>query len=507
METVKLGAKPIRLEDVRAVAVKGARVALAPSAKRKLRESQQFLASEIRKGKTMYGVNTGFGVLANVRIDDSQIGALQVNLIRSHAVGIGAPLSDDKVRAMLLLRAQALAQGNSGVSVELVEQIIALLNKNICPIIPEQGSVGASGDLAPLAHLALGLIGEGRVRMNGREMKASAALQAARLKPIELGPKEGLALINGTQFMTAIGALTLLDAEHLCDVADLAGAISLEAIRGTSTAFEPEIHSVRPHPGQIEVARRMRALLTPGGRKSAIARSHEGCGKVQDSYSLRCIPQVHGASRDTLRFVREVLEREINSVTDNPLVFASKRKILSGGNFHGQIVAIAMDTLAIAVAELASISEERFARLINPITSDQPIFLVKDGGLNSGFMIVHVAAASIVSENKTLCHPASVDSIPTNVEKEDHVSMGAWGARKAAQVVVNSRRVIAMEMLAGAQGISLLRPLKASPAVERAHKIIRKVSAPLVNDRSLHEEMAAVERLIADRQFEAVVEV
>jgi len=492
---IEIGARPLSLKDVHAVAREGKRVRLSPIAKAKIRRSQEYLLQEIGGGETLYGVNTGFGLMSNVRIQAKDIEQLQYNLLRSHAVGTGPALEDDNVRAMLLLRAANLAQGYSGVSVGLIERIVAVLNAGICPMVPSQGSVGASGDLAPLAHLALILIGEGRARLKGREMSGAQALKRARLKPIRLGPKEGLALINGTQFMTAIGALALLDAEHLCDVADAAGAMTLEALRGTAAAFDADIHALRPHPGQILVAKRMRSLLD--SRHSAIAKSHLGCGKVQDPYSLRCIPQVHGASRDTLTFVRGVLEREVNAVTDNPLVFPAKRKVISGGNFHGQIVAIAMDALSIAVAELASISEQRIEKLTNPALSELPAFLVKAGGLNSGFMIVQVAAASIVSENKTLCHPASVDSIPTSADKEDHVSMGAWAARKAAMVVTNVRRVLAMELLSGAQGIDLLRPLTSSPVIESLHREVRKGSRRLDRDRSLHPDIAYVEGLIA----------
>ncbi len=480
---LRLGTRPLTLRDVGAVALDGMRVGLAPTALARIRRSHRYLLGEIAAGRTLYGVNTGFGLLSNVRIRDAEVEQLQYNLLRSHAVGVGPSMPDHYVRAMLLLRAQALALGYSGVSVKLVQQVLEVLNRGICPIVPQQGSVGASGDLAPLAHLALVLVGEGRARLDGREMSGAQALKRCGLKPIRLGPKEGLALINGTQFMTAIGALTVLEAEHLCDVADVVGAMTVEAMRGTETAFEPEIHAVRPHPGQVEVGRRMKRILLSGGGASAIARSHENCGKVQDPYSLRCIPQVHGASRDVLGFVRGVLACEINSATDNPLVFPGRRKVLSGGNFHGQIVAIAMDALSIAMAEMGSISEQRIEKLVNPVISELPAFLTREGGLNSGFMIVQVTAASIVSENKTLAHPASVDSIPTSADKEDHVSMGAWAARKAARILVNARRVIAMELLCAAQGIDLLRPLRSSSVVEALHAQVRKKARRLDRDR------------------------
>lgn len=507
MEILKLGHQTLTLENVLEVASQGRRVELSPGTRRKIEKAWKFLQSKVKAGETFYGINTGFGLLSHVRIKESDIETLQYNLLRSHACGVGPYLGDQAVRAMLLLRAANLAQGHSGVSVETVEQILALLNRGVCPLVPEQGSVGASGDLAPLSHLALVLIGEGRARVKGKEMSGARALKSVGLRPIRLGPKEGLALINGTQFMTAIGALTLLDAEYLCDAADVIGSMTIEALRGTETAFEPEIHEVRPHPGQIHVARRVRKILLSGGAKSEIALSHQDCSKVQDPYSLRCIPQVHGASRDSLQFVRQVLEREINSVTDNPLIFPEQKKILSGGNFHGQIVSIAMDVLSIAMAEIASISEQRIEKLINPAISDLPAFLTKQGGLNSGFMIVQVAAASIVSENKTLCHPASVDSIPTSADKEDHVSMGAWSARKATKVIANTRRVLSMEFLSAAQGIDLLRPLRSSEIVERAHQQLRKHVRKLEQDRIFHDDLVWIEGMLENRQLNVTVDV
>ncbi len=505
METLKLGTAPLTLTEVYEVAVKKRTVELSSVAIEKIQRAHDFLISKIKTGATFYGVNTGFGLLSNVRIPSQDIEKLQYNLLRSHACGIGSPLEDQYVRAMLLLRASNLAIGHSGVSLALVQQILAVLNRGIIPIIPEQGSVGASGDLAPLSHLALVLIGEGKARISGvnggREMTGIEALNSVGLEPIRLGPKEGLALINGTQFMTAMGVLNLLEAEHQCDIADLAGAMSVEALRGTTSAFDPEIQSVRPHPGQVLVASHLRNILLSGGVKSEIATSHENCGKVQDPYSLRCMPQVHGASRDTLAFVRQVLEREINSVTDNPLLFPVEGKILSGGNFHGQIVAIAMDALAIAVAELASISEQRISKLVNPATSDLPPFLTTQGGLNSGFMIVQVVAASIVSENKTLCHPASVDSIPTSADKEDHVSMGAWGARKAKKVVANTQRVLMLELLSAAQGIDLLRPRKSSQVIEKVHALIRQKVSRFDSDRVFYEDYNLMEEIISSDEL------
>jgi histidine ammonia-lyase len=504
-----LGGAPLTLEEIRQVADQGKKVELGPSARTRIEKAHRFLQNKISTGQTFYGINTGFGLLSNVRVDGKDLVQLQVNLIRSHAVGVGPELGDRAVRAMLLLRAWNLCQGHSGVALKTVDQLIAFLNHGIHPLVPSQGSVGASGDLAPLSHLALPLMGEGKVRFKGKIMPSAQALKIAGLKPLILGPKEGLALINGTQFMTALGALALLEAEHLARVADVLGAMTVEAIRGTETAFEPEIHSVRPHPGQVLVAKNIRKVLlsnSPRPKKSEIALSHENCGKVQDPYSLRCMPQVHGASRDVLSFVRGVLEREINSVTDNPLLFPDQDKILSGGNFHGQIVAIAMDALAIAMAEVASISEQRIEKLINPVLSELPAFLIQKGGLNSGFMIIQVAAASIVSENKTLCHPASVDSIPTSADKEDHVSMGAWAARKATQVIENTRRVLAMEALSAAQGIDLLRPLKSSRAIEGMHALIRREAAFAESDRSYHEDLKRLECMLLSPQVVELLE-
>lgn len=502
MKPFVLGKDRITLEAVREIAVFDRKVALSPSAKAKIRKSYDYLRKRTDSGETIYGVNTGFGLLSNVRIPAGDLEELQYNLLRSHSVGTGNPISIPQSRAMLFLRAANLSQGYSGVRVELVEHLIRILNAGIAPWIPEQGSVGASGDLAPLSHLSLVLIGEGRAYYRGRLMDGKKALAAARIKPIRLGPKEGLALINGTQFMTALGTLALLDAEYLCDVADFSGAITVEALKGTTAAFEPEIHRVRSHPGQAVVASRLRKILSDRGRETEISKSHEDCGKVQDPYSLRCMPQVHGASRDTLRFVREVLEREVNAVTDNPLVFPASGKVLSGGNFHGQIVSIAMDALSIAMAEIASIAEQRIEKLINPAMSGLPAFLVQEGGVNSGFMIVQVAAASIVSENKTLAHPASVDSIPTSADKEDHVSMGAWAARKATKIVENARRVLSMELLAAITGIEFHRPLRSSPAIETTIRTIRKRVKPITRDRTFYLDMNAIEGMLIERELD-----
>ncbi len=504
MKALSLGSGKLKLEDIKEVAAFNRKVVLSISAQKKVEKSYKFLQSEINKGKTIYGVNTGFGQLANVKISNEKLKQLQYNLLRSHAVGIGPSVSESVVRSMLLLRAANLAIGHSGVSVGLIKQLLNLLNKGVHPVVPAQGSVGASGDLAPLAHLALVLIGEGKARYKGKVLTGSEALKKAGIKPYVLGAKEGLALINGTQFMSAIGVLNLLEAEYLADLADVTGAMSLEVLRGSYKPFSKEVHDVRPHPGQKLVAKRFRDILTNGGT-STISKSHERCNRVQDPYSLRCIPQVHGATRDVLSFVRGVLEVEVNSVTDNPLVFPNQKKVISAGNFHGEILAMAMDNLAIAVSELASISEIRIEKLINPDFSDLPPFLTKDGGVESGFMIVQVAAASIVSENKTLAHPASVDSIPTSVNKEDHVSMGAWGARKANRVIVNVRRVLVMELLCATQGLNFLRPLKAASYLEKIYKEVSNVVPSILHDRAFYEDIERIEKLIETDKFKSLV--
>lgn len=493
---LEIGKSKLKLEHVYEVAVNNKEVSLSAGAKEKIKKAHEYLRKKAKSGEVIYGVNTGFGILSNVKVEAKDLAQLQLNLLRSHAVGTGEPLSREKVRAMVLLRASTLTQGHSGVSVRVVEALLDLLNYDITPWIPEQGSVGASGDLSPLAHLSLVLIGEGRAYVDGKLVSGKKALELKKLKPVVLGPKEGLALINGTQFMAALAVFAILEAERLFRVANISSAMTLEALRGTTKAFDRKIHAVRPHPGQIEVAKILRDLLGHP-RKSEIANSHENCGRVQDPYSLRCIPQVHGATLETIRFVRETVEREINSVTDNPLVFPDEGEVLSGGNFHGQYLALGMDYLAIAMAEIASISEQRIEKLINPAISDLPAFLMKKAGINSGFMIVQVAAASIVSENKTLTHPASVDTIPTSADKEDHVSMGAWAARKCLMVIKNVERVLAMELMAATQGVDLLRPLKTTSKLEKIHEDIRKKVPFFDEDAPFYESIEEITRIIA----------
>jgi histidine ammonia-lyase len=455
-------------------------------------------------------VNTGFGALAETRIAERDVLALQRNLVHSHACGVGPDLSEPHVRAMMVLRAQVVALGCSGVRAEVVDMLIALINRGVSPRIPAQGSVGASGDLAPLAHLALTLIGEGEASFDGRLMPSAEALSKAGLSPLELKAKEGLALINGTQYMTALGALSLCDARRLCTAADIAGAVSLEALKGSQKPFDERLMRVRPHPGQAECAKNLRALLAD----SEIMVSHANCGRVQDAYSLRCMPQVHGATRDALAFAWQVLEREVNSVTENPTVFLIEEdggnpsaELISGGNFHGQPVAIALDLAAIAAAELADISERRVEQLVNPaLSSGLTPFLAPQSGLHSGFMIAQVASASLVSENKVLCHPASVDSIPSSAGREDHVSMGSISARKLLQVIDNVEASLAIELLTAAQGVDQRKPLRPSRGVSAAHAAVRRVSETLVEDRALYLDIAAVRRLIQSGELIRAVE-
>jgi histidine ammonia-lyase len=505
---LRLGDDELTLEAIAEVARGGRRVAIGERARAAMARARDVVDAVVRRGDAapaVYGVNTGFGALAEVRISAAQVARLQQNLVRSHAAGVGAPLPRDAVRAMMLLRAAVLATGRSGARLVCCERLCELLDAGIHPVIPARGSVGASGDLAPLAHLALGMIGEGEVEYLGETMPAAEALRRADLEPLVLAAKEGLTLLNGTQHMTAVGGLTLLDAETTCKVADLAGALSLEALKGTVRAFDPRVVGARPHPGQIVVAAFLRELLAG----SEIAESHKDCGKVQDPYSLRCMPQVHGATRDMLAFARTVLEREARSSTDNPLVFVDGPEgdeMISGGNFHGQPVAMALDAAAIAVAELANISERRVEQLVNPhLSSGLPPFLAPDSGLNSGFMIAQVSAAALVSENKVLAHPASVDSIPSSAGREDHVSMGATAALKLATIHDHVRTVLAIELLCAAQGLDLRRPLRTTAPLEAAHAAIRARVPAMMVDRPLSPDIAAVRTMIDDGSLLASV--
>jgi len=457
--------------------------------------SRALVEAALVDGEAHYGVNTGFGALKSVRIDASDVAALQENLLRSHAVGVGALLPETLSRTMLRLKIYALGLGFSGVSVPVFERLLEMERLGLTPVVPSRGSLGASGDLAPLAHLALPLLGEGQLWDDGRPAPAADVLARHGLGPVPLGAKDGLALINGTQFMAAHAASVCQKAQNLVAVADLVAAMSLDALRGSLAPFDERVHAVRPHPGHGTVAANVRRLMDG----SEILPSHAGCNRVQDPYSLRCVPQVHGASRDALAYVSQTVETEVNSVTDNPLVFegdGGAPVLISAGNFHGQPLALAMDMAAIALAELANIAERRTYLLVDGF-DELPPFLVPGSGLLSGFMIVQYAAAALVSENKTLCHPASVDSIPSSKGQEDHVSMGAWGAIKALQVAENVERVLAMELLCAAQALDYRRPLRSGRAVEAAHALVRSRVPFRTADATFEADLAAATDLVA----------
>ena len=493
----------LKLEDVVAVARGSAAVSLAPAAVPRIERARAYIERLLAEDAVVYGVTTGFGKFAEVRVAGADALALQRNLVFSHCCGVGEPLGPEETRAMMLLRANVLAKGYSGARLVVLQTLLAALNAGVLPVIPSKGSVGACGDLAPLAHLTAVLIGEGEAFHRGRRVAGREALRAAGIEPVVLEAKEGLALINGTQMMTAVGVLSLLEAENISKAADIAGAQAIEALRGTRTPYLGITHLVRPHPGQMATARNLLRLL----EGSEILASHEGCSKVQDAYSLRCAPQVHGAVKDALAFVRGVLEIEVNAATDNPLVFPEEEKVISGGNFHGQPVSQAMDILAVAVAQLANISERRVEYMVDPSTSDHlPAFLTPHGGLNSGLMMAQVTAAALVSENKTLAHPACVDSIPTSANKEDFVSMGAFAALKAREVVGNVLRVIAIELLCGAQGLEFRDGLKPGMGVAAAHDFIRETVPRLEGDRPQTPDIEALSEMVRDGSLIARVE-
>jgi histidine ammonia-lyase len=500
---IEIDGETLTLEDVERVAAgPETQVALAEGALERVLRSRAVVEAAVRSGEVVYGVTTGFGRLSDVVVAPDRLEELQINLLRSHACGVGPPLGRAETRAITLLRANVLAKGCSGVRPEVVEQLMALLNHGIHPVIPEQGSVGASGDLAPLSHLALVLVGEGEAEYGGEVMAGGEALRRAGLRPLRLQAKEGLALNNGTQVMTGIGALVLRGAERAVDTADLAGAMSLDGLRGTPDAFHPAIQRARPHPGQATSAERLRRLL----EESEIRESHRyDDPRVQDAYALRCMPQVHGAARNAFAYVRQVLETESNSATDNPLVFADEGEgglVLSGGNFHGQPVAQVLDLLAIALADLASISERRVERLVNPdLSGDLPPFLTRDPGVCSGFMIAQITAAALVSENKVLAHPASVDSIPTGAGKEDHVSMGVTSARKVRQVLRNTEMVLAIELLCAAQALEFRLPLRPGRGIEQAYRVLRERVGALADDRVLGPDIEATAALVREGVF------
>lgn len=493
---ISLDGTSLTIEDLERVVFDTAiGVDVAPDARERVRASRAAVDRWIDEGRVIYGMNTGFGEFANVAISRDDVERLQENLIISHSAGMGTLLPREIVRAMMVLRINALAKGCSGVRESTLDALVAMVNADIVPAIPSQGSVGSSGDLAPLSHLALCLIGRGECVVDGVRRPSAEVLRQHGIEPVRLAAKEGLALINGTQMMCAFGALTIARARRLARMCDLAGALSLDALRGTDAAFDDRLHAVRPHPGQRQVAANLRRLVDG----SAIRESHRtGDGKVQDAYSLRCMPQVHGASRDTIEYAASVIEREMNSATDNPLIFADDDTHIQGGNFHGQPLALILDFLAIAIAELANISERRTERLVNHALGGLPRFLTREGGLNSGMMIAQYTAAALVSENKVLAHPASVDSIPTSANQEDHNSMGSIAARKLWDVLRNVESVVSIEVLCASRGIEMLRPLQSSAPLERVMTCVRNVVAFTEQDVVLYHDMEAVHTIVRD---------
>ncbi len=504
LATAVLTGDDLTVEDVWAVAVEGATVELADSARTRMTAARDLVERAAHgTSEHTYGINTGFGRFVSQTIPEELTEELQVRLLRSHACGVGEPYPAEVVRAAMLLRANTLAKGYSGARPEVAGLLVECVSRGVLPHVPSRGSVGASGDLAPLAHLALPLIGEGQAWIEGELLPGAEALRRVGLAPIRLLAKEGLSLVNGTQFMAAMAALGLLRAERAARAADIACAISLEALQGSRTSFLPQIQALRPLPGQAAAAANVLRLL----EDSKINEAHRWCDKVQDAYSLRCAPQVHGATRDLLAYVRATVEIEVNAATDNPLVLVDDELLVSNGNFHGQPVGFALDALAMAVAELASISERRIERLVNPsLSGGLPAFLTPDGGLNSGFMIPQYVAASLVSENKVLCHPASVDSIPTSAGQEDHVSMGNASGLKAFTVLGNVERALAIELLAACQGVEFLAPLEPGAGVRAARVFVRGVSPRLREDRPLAEDIESVAAAIRDGSLIRAVE-
>ena len=502
MKAIVLGMDGMTLDDLVAIAREGARVRLAKESEERIVKARKLIEQWVQEGKTIYGVTTGFGALSDVAISKEDTRQLQENILKSHAAGVGKVLDEETVRATMALRIKDLARGHSGIRLETVQRLIELLNRGVVPVVPEKGSVGASGDLAPLAHLCLVLIGQGEALYKGKRISGLEALTHCDMEPLHLAAGEGLALVNGTQLMTAIGGLSVFDAIRLSKMTDIAAAMSLEVLMGSRTEFDSRIHQVRPHPGQAAAANNM-DLIT---QNSEIITSHKDCSRIQDAYTLRCSPQVHGASKDAIMYARNVVKTEMNSSTNNPLIFPESEEFLLGGNFHGQPVALAMDFLGMAIAELANISERRIERLLNPQLSGLPAFLVSDGGLNSGFMLAQYTAASLVSENKVLSHPASVDSIPTSANKEDHVSMGSIAARKCREIVYNTEHVIAIELLCAAQAMDLFTNMKPGQGTMVVYKIIRDAVPHLEQDRVLSKDIETAVNLLRSGTIVEAVE-
>jgi len=500
---LELDGQKFSLAQVVAVAHGKEQVALSSASRARVEQSRKVVEEIVAEGRTVYGVNTGFGKLSDVRIERSQLRELQLNLVRSHSCGLGPPLSEAEARALLLLRANVLALGFSGCRPVLIETLVAMLERGVTPVIPEKGSVGASGDLAPLAHLALTVIGEGEVFYRGQRMPGAEALQRAEIQPLQLEAKEGIALLNGTQAMAAVGALSLHRAERVARLADVAGAMTLEAVRGTPVAFDERIHLARPHPGQIEVAAHLRELL----RDSQIRQSHlENDPRVQDAYSLRCMPQVHGAIRGALQHAREIVEIETGSATDNPLVFVETGDVISGGNFHGAPLALSFDYAAMAMTDLMSITERRIDRLVNPDSNDDlPAFLSAKPGVGSGFMMLQIVAAALLNEAKVLAHPASIDNVPTDGGKEDHVSMGMTAATKLRSIVDSAELITAIELITAAEGLEYRAPLQPGRGVQQAFELVRKHVPRLTTDRAMSGEIETISKTIRDGEFDELI--
>ncbi|GMU59162.1 MAG: histidine ammonia-lyase [Myxococcaceae bacterium] len=501
MSALAIDGNTLSLEAIREVAERNRPVELSGEARKRVDAARALVERVAAGDEPAYGINTGFGTLAEVRIDKKDLRDLQRNLIVSHAAGVGQPLSLVEARALLLLRCNVLAKGFSGVRSSTLDLGLQMLNRGVIPVVPERGSVGASGDLAPLAHLALVFIGEGEAWFDGQRLSGREALGRAGLSPVVLEAKEGLTLVNGTQAMCAVGAPALLMAEELAALFDLAGAMTVEGLLGSHVPFRADVHAVRPHPGHGLVSAHLRALL----EGSELVKTHVDCDKVQDPYSLRCMPQVHGAAREGLSFCRRILETEVNAGTDNPLVFAELSDIVSAGNFHGQPVSLALDVLAMALTQLSSISERRVEQMVNPSLSGLPPFLAKQSGLNSGFMIAQVTAAALVAESRILCHPASVDSIPSSAGREDHVSMGMTAALKARQVVEHARHVAAIEILVASQALDFRAPVKAGRGVQAAYELVRSRVPHMATDRELHKDIASVTSLLQSGELLATV--
>ena len=498
---IKIDGNTLDLKGFINVVVHGQEVVLAEDAKGKVQESRDLVERYVNEERVAYGITTGFGKFSDVAISKEETEDLQRNLIISHACGVGNPFSEEEVRGIMLLRANALAKGYSGVRIKTIETLVHMLNKRVHPIIPEKGSLGASGDLAPLSHMVLVMIGEGEALYEGKRMTGKEAMDQAGIETITLTSKEGLGLINGTQAMTSVGALTLHRAMVLAKMSDISSALTIEALNGITDAFDPKLHAVRPHGGQINTAGNLRRLLD-----SSKLTTKQGELRVQDAYSLRCIPQIHGATKDTLRYVLEKVEIEMNSVTDNPVIFTEEDHVISGGNFHGQPMALTFDYLGIAMAEVANASERRIERLVNPQLSGLPAFLTEKGGLHSGFMIAQYSAAALVSENKVLAHPASVDSIPSSANQEDHVSMGTIAARKARDIVFNSSRVLGIELMAAAQALEFHENKELGVGTKPAYDTLREVLSPLKEDRILYKDINTSSELIDNEKILKAVE-